>query len=179
VHALKNSIGYDNNMDDVVVTVASYCRNGLRRHLSMNLPFFLRELLRARAPSSSPPPCILSSQHSLRSLHTINTEAAARKLFGRSQRASINKPIQGSAADIAMMAMNKINQSAKLQRLGWMLLLQIHDEVILEGPEATAEEAFEAVLVCMQEPWVFGLKETLVPLIVDGSYTHKTWYDAK
>jgi DNA polymerase I len=106
-------------------------------------------------------------------------DAAARKLFGQSQRASINTPIQGGAADIAMMAMNKINQSKKLQRLGWILLLQIHDEVILEGPEETAEEAFEEVLDCMQEPWVFGLKKTAVPLLVDGSYTHKTWYDAK
>jgi DNA polymerase I len=103
----------------------------------------------------------------------------ARKLFGHSQRASINTPIQGGAADIAMMAMNKINQSVKLQRLGWILLLQIHDEVILEGPEETAEEAFEEVIQCMEEPWVFGLKKTAVPLLVDGSFSHKTWYDAK
>jgi len=102
-----------------------------------------------------------------------------RKLFGHAQRASINTPIQGGAADIAMMAMNKINDSVKLQRLGWILLLQIHDEVILEGPEETAEEAFEEVVKCMQEPWVFGLKKTAVPLLVDGSYTHKNWYDAK
>lgn len=102
-----------------------------------------------------------------------------RKLFGHSQRASINTPIQGGAADIAMMAMNKINKSEKLQRLGWILLLQIHDEVILEGPEETAEEAFEEVVQCMQEPWVFGLKKTAVPLLVDGSYTHKNWYEAK
>jgi len=103
----------------------------------------------------------------------------SRKLFGHAQRASINTPIQGGAADIAMMAMNKINDSKKLQRLGWILLLQIHDEVILEGPEETAEEAFAEVIQCMQEPWVFGLKKTAVPLLVDGSYTHKTWYEAK
>jgi DNA polymerase I len=78
-----------------------------------------------------------------------------------------------------MMAMIKINDSPKLQQLGWILLLQIHDEVIMEGPEETAEEAFTEVLRCMQEPWVFGLKPTSVPLSVDGSYTHKTWYDAK
>jgi DNA polymerase I len=78
-----------------------------------------------------------------------------------------------------MMAMIKINDSQKLQQLGWVLLLQIHDEVIMEGPEETAEEAFVEVLKCMQEPWVFGLKPTSVPLSVDGSYVHKTWYDAK
>lgn len=107
------------------------------------------------------------------------TKGGNRKLLGHAERASINTPIQGGAADIAMMAMNKINGSVKLKQLGWILLLQIHDEVILEGPEETAEEAFAEVIQCMQEPWVFGLKPTAVPLLVDGSYKHKTWYDAK
>lgn len=102
-----------------------------------------------------------------------------RKLLGHAERASINTPIQGGAADIAMMAMNKINDSEKLKYLGWILLLQIHDEVILEGPEETAEEAFEEVVKCMEAPWVFGLDKTAVPLLVDGSCEHKTWYEAK
>ena len=41
--------------------------------------------------------------------------------------------------------MIKINSSEKLKKLGWILLMQIHDEVILEGPEETSEEAFEEV----------------------------------
>lgn len=107
------------------------------------------------------------------------TDPRNRKGFGHAQRASINTPIQGGAADIAMMAMNKINASTRLQRLGWILLLQIHDEVILEGPEETAEEAFAEVLKCMENPWVLGLKKTAVPLTVDGSYRYKNWYEAK
>lgn len=102
-----------------------------------------------------------------------------RRLLGHAERASINTPIQGGAADVAMMAMNKINNNEKLKRLGWILLMQIHDEVILEGPEETAEEAFEIVIQCMESPWVLGLSPTAVPLLVDGSYTHKTWYEAK
>jgi len=98
---------------------------------------------------------------------------------GRAERASINTPIQGGAADVAMMAMIKINDSPILKKLGWILLLQIHDEVILEGPEETAEEAFEEVIKCMENPWVYGLDKTAVPLLVDGSYIHKNWYDAK
>lgn len=102
-----------------------------------------------------------------------------RKLIGHAERASINTPIQGGAADVAMMAMNKINESEKLKKLGWILLMQIHDEVILEGPEETSEEAFKEVVKCMQEPWVFGLEKTSVPLLVDGSCNHKNWYEAK
>lgn len=102
-----------------------------------------------------------------------------RRHLGAAERASINTPIQGGAADVAMMAMNKINNNTKLKALGWVLLLQVHDEVMLEGPEETAEEAFQEVIKCMQEPWVFGLETTSVPLLVDGSHVHKTWYEAK
>jgi len=102
-----------------------------------------------------------------------------RRMAGHAERASINTPIQGGAADVAMMAMIKINNSELLQRLGWILLLQVHDEVILEGPKETAEEAFKEVIKCMEEPWVFGLEETLVPLSVDGSCDNDNWFDAK
>jgi DNA polymerase I len=102
-----------------------------------------------------------------------------RKLMEQGMRASINTPIQGGAADIAMMAMNKINNNQKLKDLGWILLLQIHDEVMLEGPEETAEEAFDIVTECMEAPWVYGLRKTAVPLTVDGSWQHTNWYEAK
>eukprot|EP00594_Rhizosolenia_setigera_P005159 CAMPEP_0178949760 /NCGR_PEP_ID=MMETSP0789-20121207/6247_1 /TAXON_ID=3005 /ORGANISM="Rhizosolenia setigera, Strain CCMP 1694" /LENGTH=1085 /DNA_ID=CAMNT_0020630353 /DNA_START=111 /DNA_END=3371 /DNA_ORIENTATION=+ len=102
-----------------------------------------------------------------------------RKEVGRAERASINTPIQGGAADVAMMAMIKINRSEVLKQLGWILLMQIHDEMMLEGPEETAEEAFAEVIKCMEAPWDYGLDKTKVPLLVDGSYVHKNWYDAK
>jgi DNA polymerase-1 len=100
-------------------------------------------------------------------------EAVSRnkRFLGHAERASINTPIQGGAADVAMMAMNKIGNNEKLMRL--------HDEVILEGPEETAAEAFDEVIKCMESPWVPGLTKTAVPLLVDGTYKHKTWYEAK
>ena len=101
------------------------------------------------------------------------------KSLGHALRASINTPIQGGAADVAMMAMLKINNSPLLKRLGWVMLMQIHDEVMLEGPLETAEEAFEEVVKCMEEPWVLGLEKTKVPLLVDGSFLYDNWYDAK
>lgn len=64
-------------------------------------------------------------------------------LSGHALRAAINTPIQGSAADIVMMAMLKLWKSSRLKDLGWKLLLQIHDEVILEGPVENRDE------VCM------------------------------
>ena len=52
---------------------------------------------------------------------------------GHALRAAINSPIQGSAADVVMMAMLRLWRSEALKDMGWKLLLQIHDEVILEG----------------------------------------------
>ncbi len=48
-----------------------------------------------------------------------------------------------------MMTIEKINSSEKLKTLGWNLLMQIHDEVILEGPVETAKKGFEEVIDCI------------------------------
>jgi DNA polymerase-1 len=55
------------------------------------------------------------------------------------------------------------------------MVLQVHDELILEGPEASAPEALKIVVDCMENPY---LKPLLVDLKVDAK-TDKTWYRAK
>ena len=65
------------------------------------------------------------------------------------ERASINTPIQGGAADVMTLAMLKLRRSQTLKDLGYRLLLQIHDEVILEGPAESAEAAKAEVCVCV------------------------------
>ena len=47
------------------------------------------------------------------------------------ERAAINTPIQGSAADVMMMAMLKLHRDERLAEMGWEVILQIHDEVSL------------------------------------------------
>ena len=50
---------------------------------------------------------------------------------GMWMRRAINTPIQGGAADIVIAAMIKIARNDRLKQLGWKLLMQIHDELIL------------------------------------------------
>lgn len=90
-------------------------------------------------------------------------------------RAAINTPIQGGAADIVMAAMLKLGGSARFRQLGWRMILQVHDEIISEGPEESKEEAMAIVLDCMQNPLDAKL---LVDLTVDANMA-KTWYEAK
>ena len=108
-----------------------------------------------------------------RHLPEINSKNRARR--SHMERAAINTPIQGGAADVVMKAMIKIHQDERLKKIGWKLLLQIHDEVIMEGPEEHAEEAMKCLLENMRNPFENPL---LVDLTVDASCAD-TWYEAK
>ncbi|AQK41169.1 DNA polymerase I A, chloroplastic isoform X2 [Zea mays] len=96
---------------------------------------------------------------------------------GHIERAAINAPVQGSAADVAMCAMLEIERNVRLKELGWRLLLQVHDEVILEGPSESAEVAKAIVVECMSKPF-YGTNILNVDLAVDAKCA-KSWYAAK
>ncbi|ERN19576.1 DNA polymerase I A, chloroplastic [Amborella trichopoda] len=96
---------------------------------------------------------------------------------GHIERAAINTPVQGSAADVAMCAMLEISRNSRLKDLGWKLLLQVHDEVILEGPTDSAEEAKAIVVECMSKPF-YGTNFLKVDLSVDAN-CEQNWYAAK
>jgi hypothetical protein len=102
----------------------------------------------------------------------------------RAERAAINTPIQGSAADVAAAAMLAIDADAWLRDNGWRLLLQVHDEVMLEGPKESAEEARRRVVAAMANPWaaLCGADPAVRPLLVELAVDCKsadTWYEAK
>lgn len=104
-----------------------------------------------------------------------------RSILNAALRAAINTPIQGSAADVAMSAMIAIDENEELRDLGYKLLLQIHDEVILEGPKQHAGRARELVIECMGNPWKkYGVEgqPLEVELVVDCKHAD-TWYEAK
>lgn len=96
---------------------------------------------------------------------------------GHIERAAINTPVQGSAADVAMLAMLEISKNKQLKELGWKLLLQVHDEVILEGPTESAEVAKNIVIDCMSKPFN-GQNILKVGLTVDAKCA-QNWYAAK
>jgi len=117
---------------------------------------------------------ILGRRRQLPEARSGNKAAKAHAL-----RAAINTPIQGSAADVATAAMLRITADERLREMGWRLLLQVHDEVILEGPKETAEIAQAVVVECMRSPFGDAGGDPLrVELAVDSKYAD-TWYDAK
>ncbi|KAJ9521967.1 hypothetical protein QJQ45_024847, partial [Haematococcus lacustris] len=107
---------------------------------------------------------------------------------GHAERAAINTPIQGSAADVASSAMVAIAKCPYLKQLGYTLLMQVHDEVILEGPAENAAAAQDMVVKHMANPWANPApkpqdptpvpRPLLVELAVDCD-SALTWYEAK
>ena len=99
----------------------------------------------------------------------------AKKNLARAERQSLNSCVQGSAADVAKMAMIKCEFDRRLQQLDAQMLLQIHDELIFEVPEENAKEAMRVVCEIMEHPFD---EDLLVPLDVDGGIG-AAWSEAK
>lgn len=99
----------------------------------------------------------------------------SRRLAGHAERAAINTPIQGSAADIVMSAMLRLRADEELRAAGWEQVLQVHDEVVLEGPKESADAALRRTVACMESPFDAPLR---VALTVDAKIVG-SWGDAK
>ena len=104
-----------------------------------------------------------------------NKTIEAKKARAHAERASINTPIQGAAAEVVMKAMLRIHSDQLLNSLGWAMVCQIHDEIILEGPAESSDEACAQVKDLMEHPFVAPLQ---VSLDVDAK-VDESWYKAK
>jgi DNA polymerase-1 len=102
------------------------------------------------------------------------------RLRSRSERAAVNHCIQGSAADLAVSAMLRVRNSEILEQLGFHMVLQVHDEFILEGPQEHATQALAVVKDLMENPFadISPLFKFRVPMLVDAGIG-KTWAQAK
>lgn len=98
------------------------------------------------------------------------------QLRSQARRQAINARVQGSAADIIKIAMLAISNDATLAALNARLLLQIHDELVMEVPEADAERAGKRMAELMANA-VPPSEHMQVPLAVDWG-TGQNWNEA-
>ncbi|MGQ7343186.1 DNA polymerase I [Streptococcus suis] len=89
------------------------------------------------------------------------------------ERTAINSPIQGSAADILKVAMINLDKALTEAGLSTRMLLQVHDEIVLEVPMAELETVKAMVKETME-----SAIQLSVPLIADEN-EGETWYEAK
>ena len=94
-----------------------------------------------------------------------------RRQFG--ERAAMNTPVQGAAADIIKIAMNKVREELAREGLRARLILQVHDELIVEAPLDEQEQVVSLLKRCME-----NAASLRVPLVADV-HSGNSWYDTK
>ena len=88
-------------------------------------------------------------------------------------RAAMNTPIQGTAADIMKISMLKVFDEIKKRKLKSKIVLQVHDEMMLEVPLEEKDEVQKIIKDCME-----SAVELKVPLVAEISEA-ENWYDCK
>ncbi|MBI3895756.1 MAG: DNA polymerase I, partial [Acidobacteria bacterium] len=81
---------------------------------------------------------------------------------GFAERTAINTPLQGTAADLMKLAMIRVQQELQKRKLDARLILQVHDELILEVPKAQLQETAALVRTAMEQAYPFQ-----VPLVAE------------
>ncbi len=105
-----------------------------------------------------------------RRMPDLNSSDARVRAFA--ENAAVNTPVQGSAADIIKRAMIELERALERSKLHAELLLQVHDELLLEAPESELEQTRELVRAAMEEA-----VELSVPLNVDFGHG-RNWLEA-
>ena len=93
-------------------------------------------------------------------LPEINASNAIRRKSA--ERAAINAPVQGTAADVMKLAMIKLSKWLNTSGLEAKIILQVHDELILEVKDSEVKKASDGLITCMEEAANFS-----VPLDVE------------
>ena len=105
---------------------------------------------------------VTTLMHRRRYLPELTSANFAVRSFG--ERCAMNSPIQGTAADIIKLAMIAVDRALREEGFEAKLILQVHDELIVEAPEAEAERVRELLRRCME-----GVVRLDVPLRTDIS----------
>ncbi len=106
-----------------------------------------------------------------RYLPELTSSNAMLRQFG--ERVARNMPIQGTAADIIKIAMIRVYERMKEEKLGARLIMQVHDELIVEAPEDEKEKVLSIVKEEMENATAMNVKLTA------DVHSGKSWYEAK
>ncbi len=109
--------------------------------------------------------------HRKRPVPELSSSNFVQRSFG--ERIAMNSPIQGTAADIIKIAMLKVNQELKKRNLKSQLLLQVHDELLVETHKDEIEEVWDIL-----QKEMYHVANLTVPLEIEINHG-KNWYEAK
>jgi len=111
---------------------------------------------------------LLGRRRYLRELHDSNYQTRE-----SAKRAAMNAPVQGTAADLIKLAMNKVHNALKEGNFETKMILQIHDELIFRVPKNEKDKVYKLIKDIME-----NALDLDTPLLVDGGFG-RDWYSAK
>ena len=106
-----------------------------------------------------------------RPIPELSSSNFMQRSFG--ERVAMNSPIQGTAADIIKIAMIRVDKELKLRKMKSRLILQVHDELLVEAHNDEIEEVKEII-----KKEMMGAASLAIPLEIDMNIG-KNWYEAK
>ena len=154
---LAQTLGIDRREADSYIKAYFERYSGVRKFIDSTI---------AQVRKSGVALTLLGRERPIPDMNTKNANAR-----GFAERTAVNTPLQGTASDIIKMAMIRIDR--KLAGMQARMLLQVHDELVLEAPQEEVEEVRRLVKLEMET--VFTLD---VPLLVDTG-VGENWRDAK
>ncbi len=131
----------------------------------------VREYMASTKENAKENGCVKTMMNRIRYIPELKSSNFNIRSFG--ERAAMNTPVQGSAADIIKLAMVKVYERLKREGLKSKLILQVHDELIVEA----WEDEVNIVKAILKEEMENAVSMN-VPLVVDMS-VGRSWYDAK
>lgn len=160
-----SDFGLAQNLGIPVKTAGGYIRRYFERYPGVQA--YLKDCV-AKAKEKGYAETIYGRRRPMPELKSSNYNTRS---FG--ERVAMNMPIQGSAADIIKIAMVRVDRALREAGLMGRLVLQIHDELIVDAPEGEVTAIQKLMETCMEE--VADLKVKLVAEAAMG----KSWYDTK
>ena len=109
--------------------------------------------------------------HRRRALPEIHAANFIQRSFG--ERVALNMPIQGTAADVIKLAMVRVWRRLRREGLQARLIMQVHDELIVECPEAERQQVEKLLRQEMEE-----VAQLAVPLVAEA-HSGRNWLEAK
>ncbi len=130
----------------------------------------VREYMHAIVEQAKRDGCVSTLWNRRRDLPELKSSNYNMRAFG--ERVALNMPIQGTAADIIKLAMIHVRDRLHREDLRARLVLQVHDELIVECPEAEAEQVKSLLKEEME-----NVVQLSVPLTVEAK-AGRTWAEA-
>ena len=154
---LSQSLGIDRKEAEQYIRAYFERYSGVRRWLDATI---------AEVRQTGVARTLLGRERPIPDMHSRNPNAR-----GFAERTAVNTPLQGTAADLIKMAMIRIDKA--LQGARSRMLLQVHDELVLEAPPDEVDHVRQLVKETME-----GVYQLEVPLLVDTG-VGPNWRDAK